>query len=147
MATQSLLPSGLGVTQGNESSAAGPAPRSDRFSPSSPSTWVLGVAIMAVVTLTERALDSVHTSFALEWAILTVVALVTFGLLARITTRATRATVAWIGDYAMHAAQTRADVQLLELARRDPGVMREILAAQGRADAVRANLRLRAGVL
>ena len=39
---------------------------------------------MAVVTLTERALDGIDAAFALEWEILPFVALAAFGLLARI---------------------------------------------------------------
>ena len=147
MASQSLLPSNVLLERSGDQPAASRTARPDRFSLSSPSTYVLGFAIMAAVTLTERALDAVDIGFALEWAILTFVALVAFSLLARVTVRATRAAQAWIGDYAQHAARTRADLQLLELARRDPRVMNEILAAQGRAEAVRTNVRLRAGAL
>ena len=89
---------------------------------------------MAVVTLTERALDSVGTGFAAEWAALTMVALVTFGLLAKFVVRRTRAAQAWFADYAKCARQTRADVKLWETAKRDPRVINDILAAQDRAD-------------
>ena len=50
---------------------------SDIFSAKRLPTYVLGVTIMAVVTMTERALDAAQTGFAFEWAVLTVVALVT----------------------------------------------------------------------
>lgn len=103
------------------------------FSAKQVPTYVLGLTIMAVVTLTERALDGVNTGFALEWAALSVVALATFGLLANVTVRATKATQAWFADYAKHARQVRADVKMWETARRDPRVMNDILAAQGRA--------------
>ncbi len=99
-------------------------------------TYVLGVTIMAVVTLTERALDAVDTGFALEWAALSFVALTTFGLAAKAIVRGTRSTQAWLADYAKHARQTRADVALWATARRDPRVMNDILAAQGRFDAM-----------
>ena len=99
-------------------------------------TYVLGVTIMAVVTLTERALDAVDTGFALEWAALSVVALVSFGLLANGIVRGTRAAQTWLADYARHARQTRADVVLWATAQRDPRVMNDLLAAQGRADAM-----------
>jgi hypothetical protein len=107
---------------------------SDIFSAKRLPTYVLGLTIMAVVTMTERALDATQTGFALEWALLTVVALATFGLLARVVVRSTRATQAWFADYAKHARQTRADVKLWATARRDPRVMNDILAAQGRGD-------------
>ena len=108
---------------------------SDIFSAKRLPTYVLGVAIMAVVTATERALDAVETGFAFEWLILTAVALTTFGLLARVIVRSTRATQAWFADYAKHARETRADAKLWETACRDPRVMSEILAAQGRDEA------------
>ncbi len=97
-------------------------------------TYVLGVTIMAVVTATERALNSVETGFAVEWAILTVVALSTFGLLARATVRATRATQSWLETYAKRVRQTRSDNKLWATACRDPRVMNDILSAQGRSD-------------
>jgi len=109
---------------------------SDIFAAKRLPTYVLGVTIMAVVTMTERALDAVQTGFAVEWAVLTFVALVTFGLLARVILRGTRATQIWFADYAKHARQTRADVKLWDTARRDPRVMNDILAAQGRADSM-----------
>ena len=107
---------------------------SDIFSAKRLPTYVLGVTIMAVVTMTERALDAAQTGFAFEWAVLTVVALATFGLLARVVVRGTRATQRWFADYSKHAQQTRADVKMWATARRDPRVMNDILAAQGRAD-------------
>lgn len=107
---------------------------SNIFSAKNLPTYVLGLTIMAVVTLTERALDAVETGFALEWAALTFVSLVTFGLLARVIMRSTRATQAWFADYAEQARKTRSDLKLWETARRDPRVMNEILAAQGRAE-------------
>ena len=103
---------------------------SNIFSAKQVPTYVLGITIMAVVTLTERALDSVGTGFAAEWAALTMVALVTFGLLAKFVVRRTRAAQAWFADYAKCARQTRADVKLWETAKRDPRVMNDILAAQ-----------------
>ena len=125
-------------------------PRSVFFNPFTAKnlpTLVLGLTIMAVVTLTERAIDSTETGFALEWAMLTVVALVTFGLSARVVRHGTRAVQAWCADYAVHAQKTRADVKLWDAARRDPRVMNEILAAESRADVVSKNVRLRAGSL
>ena len=107
---------------------------SDIFSAKRLPTYVLGVTIMAVVTATERAMNAVDTGFAFEWAILTVVALTTFGLLARVIVRGTRATQSWLADYAKAARQTRSDAKLWDTARRDSRVMNEIMAAQGRSD-------------
>lgn len=96
-------------------------------------TYVLGLTIMAVVTLTERAMDAVNTGFALEWAALSVVALTTFGLLANGITHGTRSAQAWLARYAKQARVARADDTLWATAQRDSRVMNDILAAQGRS--------------
>lgn len=107
---------------------------SDIFSAKRLPTYVLGVAIMAVVTATERALDPVQTGFAFEWAILTLVALASFALLARVIVRSTRATQVWLAEYAKQVRQARSDAKLWDTARRDPRVMNEVLLAQGRTE-------------
>lgn len=99
-------------------------------------TYVLGLTIMAVVTLTERALDAVDTGFALEWAALSVVALVTFGLFAKAVLRGTTAAQSWLAKAAAAAKKSRADDAIWATAKRDPRVMNDLLAAQGRADAM-----------
>lgn len=96
-------------------------------------TYVLGITIMAVVTLTERALPTIGTGFATEWAALSVVALVTFGLFAKLVTSGTHATQAWFADYLLNARENRADAALWVTAQRDPRVMSDIMAAQDRA--------------
>ena len=106
---------------------------SNMFSAKQVPTYVLGITIMAVVTLTERALPSVGTGFATEWAALSVVALVTFGLFAKFVVRGTHASQAWLADYLRQARENRADATLWETAKRDPRVMSEILSAQDRA--------------
>lgn len=98
--------------------------------------YVLGGTIMAVVTLTERALDAIETGFALEWAALSVVALVSFGLLANGIVRGTRAAQTWLADYAKRALQARSDAKFWSAAQGDPRVMNDLLMAQGRADAL-----------
>lgn len=135
MSTQTsiLLPTHGGLERVIERAEAAQSVLSNIFAARQVPTYVLGLTIMAVVTLTERALDAVNTGFALEWAALSAVALVTFGLLANGMVRATKAAQAWCANYAKHARQVRADVKLWETARRDPRVMNDILAAQGRA--------------
>ena len=104
-------------------------------------TYVLGLTIMAVVTLTERALDAVDTGFALEWAALSVAALVTFGLLANSVVRGTKAVQSWFANAAADARKSRADAAIWATAKRDPRVMNDLLAAQGRADAMQDEVR------
>lgn len=110
---------------------------SDIFSAKRLPTYVLGVAIMAVVTATERALDAVNTGFALEWAILSAVALISFGLLAGATVSATQSGQHWLASRRAAARRARADRKLWRSALHDPRVMNDILVAQGRADTLR----------
>ena len=99
-------------------------------------TYALGLTIMAVVTLTERALDAVDTGFALEWATLSVVALVTFGLASKLVVSGTIAAQAWVSAARKASSIARADERLWDVAKRDPRVMNELLVAQGRAYAL-----------
>ena len=117
-----------------EGAAAARGVFSDIFSARQVPTYVLAFGVMAVVTATERALDAVQTGFAFEWAILTIVALLTFGLLARVVIHRTRAAQAWFADHARRARQTRSDGKLWDTARHDPRVMNDLLAAQGRSN-------------
>lgn len=134
MATPSNFPTHGGLERVIERADATRSVFSHIFSARNLPTYVLGLTIMAVVTLTERALDAVETGFALEWAVLTFVSLVTFGLLARVIMSSTREAQSWFAGYAERARKTRADAKLWDTACRDPRVMNEILAAQGRAE-------------
>lgn len=96
------------------------------------STYVLLATIMAVVTATERALEAVQTGFAFEWALLSIVALVAFGLLANFVDRSTRVSQSWYVDYIERTRQIRADLTMWSEAKRDPRVMSDIVAAQAR---------------
>ena len=125
-------PTHAGLERVIDGASAASSVFSDIFSAKHLPTYVLAVTVMAVVTLAERAMDAVETGFALEWAILSVVSLLTFGLFARAIVRATRSTQAWFMDYAKHYRQTQADIKLWETARRDPRIMSEIMVAQGR---------------
>jgi hypothetical protein len=106
------------------------------FAPKHLPTYVLGITIMAVVTLTERALDAIDTGFAVEWAALSLVALVTFGLFARVIVHGTQAAQTSFAEYAGRARKARADEKMWATAQRDSRIMNDILAAQGRADAL-----------
>ena len=123
-----------GVERVIESASATRSVLSEIFSAKRLPTYVLGVTIMAVVTVTERALDAVNTGFALEWAILSVVALLTFGLLADVILRGTRSSQSWLAARAAASRAEHSDRKLWQTALRDPRVMNDILVAQGRAD-------------
>ena len=125
-----------GLDRLTDGASAAKSVLSDIFSSKRLPTYVLGVTIMAVVTATERALNAVDTGFAFEWAILTVVALTTFSLCARVIVRGTRATQHWFATHAQQARQARSDEKLWATACRDPRVMNEILAAQGRSESL-----------
>ena len=105
---------------------------SDIFSAKHLPTYVLAATIMAVVTTAERALDAAQTGFTFEWAALTIVALLTFGLLASAVVRSTRASQSWYADYTERTRQLRADAKLWAEARSDPRIMSDIVAAQAR---------------
>ena len=141
MATYSIPHHG-GLDRVIERAAATQSMFASIFSAKQLPTYVLGLTIMAVVTLTERALDAVDTGFALEWAALSVVALVTFGLFAKAVLRGTKAAQSWLAIAAAAAKKSRADAAIWATATRDPRVMNDILAAQGRADAMQDEVRL-----
>ena len=61
----------------------------------------------------------------------------TFGLLAGVILRGTKASQGWLATRAAAARAERADRTLWNTALRDPRVMNDILVAQGRADALR----------
>ena len=98
------------------------------------SNVILGLLVMAAVTLTERMLDPTKTSFALEWAVLSVVALVTFTLLAKVVFRMTASARAWLAFYIAEARETRAEQELIWLAKGDRRVMDDIRAARDRQE-------------
>ena len=131
--TSTHIPTHGGLERVIERAEAAQSVFASVFSAKQLPTYVLGLTIMAVVTLTERALDAANTGFALEWAALSVVALATFGLLANGVVRSTRSTQSWIANYAKQAKAARADVKLWATAQNDPRVMNDILAAQGRS--------------
>lgn len=95
-------------------------------------TYILAATIMAVVTAAERTLDAAQTGFTFEWAALSVIALLAFGLLANAVVRSTRASQDWYADYTERTRQLRSDAKLWAEARRDPRVLSDIVAAQGR---------------
>jgi hypothetical protein len=103
--------------------------------------YVLGLTIMAVVTLAERALDGTGSGFAFEWIALSAVALLTFVLAAdaigSLTRRAQvgiRAIVLMLSSAIDRVRKARADEKLWAVAAHDPRVMNDILWARGRSE-------------
>jgi hypothetical protein len=96
--------------------------------------FMVGLVVMAAVTMTERALDSVSTGFALEWIVLSAVALITFAMLGRAVARGTAAIRAWSIAYLANARAARAEQDLLWLAKGDRRVMEDIRAARDRQE-------------
>ena len=120
-----------------EGAAAAGGAFSEIFSAKHLPTDILAATITAVVTAAERTLDAAQTGFTFEWAVLSVIALLAFGLLANAVVRSTRASQNWYADYTERTRQLRADAKLWAEARRDPRVLSDILAAQGRHDSNR----------
>lgn len=94
----------------------------------------VGLSVMAVVTITERALDAISTGFAVEWVLLSAVALITFATVGRAVAKATVAVRTWLNEYFAELRSVRAEVELLRLAKGDRRVMDEIRAARDRQD-------------
>lgn len=134
MATHTPLPTHGGLERVIERSETVKGVLTNIFAAKHLPKLVTGIAIMAVVTVTERALDAVNTGFAYEWAILSVVALLSFVLLARTVHVATRASQQWFAGRGALRRQRRADQKLWAFGKHDPRVMNELLVAQGRAD-------------
>jgi hypothetical protein len=104
-------------------------------------SYVLGLTIMAAVTLTERALDGTGSGFAVEWIALSAVALVTFVLAADVSRRLTRSAQASMKSISARvrasmatARKARADEKLWAFAAQDSRVMNDILWAKGRSE-------------
>ena len=95
---------------------------------------VVGVSVMAVVTMTERALDSVSTGFALEWVLLSAVALITFATMGGAVAKATVSVRTWLNDYFAELRNVRAEVELFRLAKGDRRVMDDLRAARDREE-------------
>jgi MFS superfamily sulfate permease-like transporter len=95
---------------------------------------IVGLSVMAVVTMTERALDSVSTGFAIEWILLSAVALITFATVGRAIARATIFARAWFAEYFAELRSVRAEVELFTLAKGDRRVMEDIRTARDRQE-------------
>jgi hypothetical protein len=132
--TTSHIPTHGGLERVIERAAATRSVIHSVFSAKQLPTYALGLTIMAVVTVTERAMDAIDTGFAFEWIVLSVVALATFGLLASAVTNGTRAGQVRFEQYAARSQRARHDEALWATAQSDPRVMNDILAAQGRSE-------------
>jgi hypothetical protein len=96
--------------------------------------FIVGLVVMAVVTMAERALDSASTGFAFEWVVLSAVALITFAMLGKIVARGTAAIRAWSVAYLANVRAARAEQDLIWLAKGDRRVMEDIRAARDRRE-------------
>ncbi len=95
---------------------------------------IVGLVVMAAVTMTERVLDSAHTGFALEWIVLSAVALITFAMLGKAVARGTAKVRAGFVAYLANSREARAEEHLLWLAKGDRRVMEDIRAARDRQE-------------
>ncbi len=92
---------------------------------------VIAVGTMAAVTAAERAMDASPTGFTAELIVLGVVAALAYFTLRAIVIPALRAVArAWrtLEAYEIHSQE---EMRFLEIARRDPRIMNDLLAAQG----------------
>jgi hypothetical protein len=96
--------------------------------------FIVGLVVMAAVTITERALDSLKTGFAFEWVVLSAVALITFAMLGKIVARGTAVVRGWFLAHLIESRAARAEENLLWLAKGDRRVMEDIRAARDRQE-------------
>ncbi len=96
--------------------------------------FIVGLVVMAVVTMAERALDSVSTGFAFEWIALSAVALITFAMLGKIVARGTAVARGWFLAHLIASREARAEENLLWLAKGDRRVVEDIRAARDRQE-------------
>lgn len=96
--------------------------------------FMVGLVVMAAVTLTERALDATKTGFAFEWIVLSAVALITFGLLGQAVARSTAIVRKWIATYLAKMRSQRDEEKLSRLVANDYRMMADIRAARDRQE-------------
>jgi hypothetical protein len=95
---------------------------------------LMAIATMAAVTFAGRELESTQPGFAVEWAILSIVALSAFWFFARFVAPAVRASGKLLSKYAAHRASVADDERYYQSALADPRVMNDILRAQDRSE-------------
>ena len=96
--------------------------------------FIVGLVVMAAVTVTERVLDATKTGFAFEWIVLSAVALITFGLLGQAVARSTAIIRKWVANYLRESREFRAESELFCLAKGDRRVLEDIRAARDRQE-------------
>jgi hypothetical protein len=95
---------------------------------------LMAVGTMAAVTLAGRQLESTQPGFAVEWAILSMVALSAFWFFARFVAPAIRSAGKWLSAYSVYRSRLADDELYYQSALRDPRVMNDILRAQDRSE-------------
>jgi hypothetical protein len=95
------------------------------------SRGVIGVGTMAAITFAERMLDQAHTGFAAELVILSAVAVLAYVSLRAFVVPALRLVVRGARSVNASLARQAEEERFMEIARRDPRVMNDWLAAKG----------------
>jgi hypothetical protein len=95
-------------------------------------TGLIAVGTMAAVTVAERALDASHAGFTAELIILSAVAVLAFVALRAFVIPALRLCSRALRGYKAYALRSAEETKFFESARRDPRIMNDLLAAQGR---------------
>jgi hypothetical protein len=93
---------------------------------------LIAVGTMAAVTAAERAMDASPTGFTAELIVLGVVAALAYFSLRAIVIPALRAVAQAWRSLEAYDVQSQEEMRFLEIARRDPRIMNDLLAAQGR---------------
>jgi hypothetical protein len=92
------------------------------------------VGVMTLVTVASRELENGETSFAVEWTALFGIAVLGFWFLARLLEPALAMVKSGLKTYAAYRHEKSNEDAFFEAARNDSRLMREIMAAKGRAE-------------
>jgi hypothetical protein len=95
------------------------------------SRGVVGVGTMAAITFAERMLDQAHTGFAAEMVILSAVAVLAYVALRAFVVPALRLVTRGFRAISANVKRQAEEDRFIELARRDPRIMNDLLAAKG----------------
>ncbi len=102
-------------------------------------SYMVGLTVMLIVTLTARALDESQVGFATELLALSAVALFAFVFLSSAVRTLTRLTQSAVSSVAEAVARTLVQERLWAHAAQDSRVMNDILWAQSRDESVLVN--------
>lgn len=100
------------------------------------SALLLAAALATVIVIADQVIDTwADGHLLLAWVLLWAIVFAGLALFADSARRVARRTVASLDDWSRSLAEARAEMRLWEIARQDPRVMGELMAARSREEA------------